>query len=77
MAITDNYIVGAVSIIVNNYFHKVGKIAIVSAMIIDENNRQQGIGKQLLNHAEKQARQLSCEFVELKSGIRRIKDSTH
>ena len=63
--------------IVNSLFHKVGKYAIVSAMIIAQNYRRQGIGNQLINYAEMQAKKIGCEFIELKSGMRRIKDGTH
>lgn len=77
LATIENEIVGSVSLIINNFFHKIGKNAIIASMVIDEKYRGKGIGQLLISYVENKARSEGCEFIELKSGIRRIKDGTH
>lgn len=73
----DEKPIGTVSMITNNYFHQVGKFAILSSLVIDQKYRANGIGNLLLDYVETYAKQNHCISIELKSGIRRIKDGTH
>ena len=77
VAVFNETVVGVASVIINDYFHKIGRIAIVTAFCIDETHRRAGIGKLLMNFVEQQAKYNSCNFVELKSGLHRIKDGSH
>lgn len=77
VAVVNEEVVGVASVIINDYFHKIGRIAIVTALCIDEKHRSAGIGKLLMNFVEQQAKYNSCNFVELKSGLHRVKDGSH
>lgn len=70
-------LIGAASVIIIDHFHQIGKAAILSLLVIDAEYRGRGVGSVLMDFLEDYAKCNSCISVELKSGVRRIKEGTH
>lgn len=70
-------VVGYFAMAIFHWFHKPQKIARLSAMVVDESHRSQGIGKALMLFAENLAREQGCETLELTSSINREAHGTH
>lgn len=64
-------VVGCVAVAITHYFHRQGSFLKVIAMIVDEQQRRSGIGKQLMHLAEKYAQDSGCSHIELTSGMHR------
>ena len=77
VAIANGQLIGATSVIIIDHFHQIGKAAILSSLVIDAEYRGRGVGSVLMDFVEDHAKCNSCISVELKSGVRRIKDGTH
>ncbi len=77
VAIANEKLIGVAAIIINDYFHKNEKFAIVSTLIVDENFRGKKVGTMLMDFIEKYAKEKGCICMELKSGQHRVKDGTH
>jgi GNAT superfamily N-acetyltransferase len=76
-AICEDKIVGVVAFAVIELFHRPGKLARITALVVDQHYRQQGVGKVLINYIEKKALHLGCENVELTSGAHRAPSGAH
>lgn len=70
-------IVGCIAVAITNYFHRNGSFLRVIAMIVDHEHRRAGIGKILMDIAEKFAREQGCSHIELTSGMHREKLGSH
>lgn len=70
-------IVGCIAVAITNYFHRPGSFLRVIAMIVDQKYRRSGIGKILMNIAEKFAREQGCSHIELTSGMHRERLGSH
>ncbi len=70
-------VVGCIAVAITNYFHRPGSFLRVIAMIVDERERRSGIGKNLMNFAEKFALDQGCSHIELTSGMHREKLGSH
>lgn len=70
-------IVGCIAVAITNYFHRPGSFLRVIAMIVDEQERRCGIGKNLMDFAEKFAIDHGCSHIELTSGMHREKLGSH
>jgi pyridoxal phosphate enzyme (YggS family) len=77
VALINDKIVGLASIIINDYFHKASKFAIISALVVDKAYRGKGIGTTLMNFVEEHAKSVGCIAIELKSGAHRTKEGTY
>lgn len=77
VATINNTVIGMISLIFCDYLHRTDRFATVSALIIEEQHRQTGIGKKLLAFVEQEAKLNECISIELKSSLQRIKDGTH
>lgn len=74
----ENKVVGCISLSEMHWFHHHnGKFARITSLVVDQNYRRQGIGKMLVQYAEKHARTSGCLAVELTSGIHRSSLGTH
>lgn len=67
----NNCVIGSISVAIIDYFHREGRFARIVAMIVDEDYRKQGVGKQLIDRAEQAIKKYHCDFVELTSGMHR------
>lgn len=70
-------IVGCIAVAITNYFHRPRSFLRVIAMIVDEQERRSGIGKNLMALAEKFALDQGCSHIELTSGMHREKLGSH
>lgn len=69
----DGNIIGFCAYAIMNNFWQEGRIAYVYAMIIDEAQRGNGIGSELLKTSFDYARKSGCKKIELDSGFPREK----
>jgi GNAT superfamily N-acetyltransferase len=52
-------------------------VARITAMVVRSETRGQGVGKRLMEHAVKWARDAGCEGIELTSGLRTEREQAH
>ena len=71
VAEVEGQVIGLMTLIVFDYFPTQEKICRVTTLVIDENIRGQGIGKQLLDMAKNQATEFSCKTLEVSTNISR------
>jgi N-acetylglutamate synthase-like GNAT family acetyltransferase len=71
VAESDGTIVGLVAIHVSGSLEYDGEIAKVSAVVVDEAARRQGVGEQLMALAEREARRRGCVLLFLTTAERR------
>jgi N-acetylglutamate synthase-like GNAT family acetyltransferase len=64
-------VVGLAGIHMVPMLHRAGHVARVTALVVDERARRQGIGAKLLAACEQAALQRGCERVEITSGLHR------
>lgn len=67
-AIDDGRIAGFCSISVKNSLLKVGYVAHIDELIVDVDNRRQGIGTLLMDTAFKLAEENNCKLLQMESG---------
>ena len=70
-------VVGCVAVAITHYFHRPGSFLRVIALVVEQQHRRQGVGRELLQHAESFAREAGCTHVELTSGVHRASIGTH
>lgn len=70
-------IVGCIAVAITNYFHRPRSFLRVIAMIVDGQERRSGIGKNLMDLAEKFALDQGCSHIELTSGMHKEKLGSH
>ncbi len=70
---TGNKIIGFASMRWKYDLWTQGKVAHLDEIIIDDSCRGKGIGKKLLNHLEKKAKQLKCNVIICESALKRKK----
>lgn len=70
-------IVGCIAVAITNYFHSPRSFLRVIAMIVDEQHRRSGIGKNLMDLVQKFAQGKGCSHIELTSGMHREKLGSH
>lgn len=73
----EGNVIGALSVIVIDFFHRKGRSMRIGSLVIDEGHRRQGIGRLLLAHAEAYAQAQGCDMLELTSDMRRAKLGSH
>lgn len=69
VAVIDNKIVGVLTSEINIQLHRERKQCFVEDLIVDEDYRNKGIGKALLQKAVEYAKENDCEVIELTSYI--------
>jgi GNAT superfamily N-acetyltransferase len=68
----DGNLVGSLTLhIVPNLTHRGAPYGIIENMVVDEDHRSRGIGRQLIEHAEGLAREAGCYKLSLTSNKRR------
>lgn len=69
----DGTVVGILAFRAFPYFHKPGKQGRVIALVVTEERRGHGIGRELMLHAERFAIECGCRKMELTTGTQREK----
>ena len=77
VAENSGQIVGCIAVAITNYFHRPRSFLRVIAMIVDGQERRSGIGKNLMDLAEKFALDQGCSHIELTSGMHKEKLGSH
>lgn len=70
-------VIGSIAVAITNYFHRPGSFLRVIALIVDQNKRRLGIGKSLMELAEKYAKEQGCTHLELTCGAHRSELGSH
>jgi GNAT superfamily N-acetyltransferase len=73
----DGVICGLIAVAALEVMHAPHRAARVSALIVDASVRRKGIGKKLIETAERLACAWGCNIIEVTSGARRAKDGAH
>ena len=71
VALIDGVVIGFIAVVITNYFHKEGSFLRIITMVVNKNNRSEGVGKQLMQIAEDFARKMGCSHTELTSATHR------
>lgn len=71
------HVIGCIAVAKTNFFHLPGCFLRIITLVVDEKNRRLGLGKNLIEIAEKYAAELGCSHIELTSGVNRAKLGSH
>lgn len=77
VGLNEDKIIGAIAVHVYDLFHCTERYAKIVSLVVDEPFRRLGVGKQLLDHAERYAREKDCGVLELTSSLKRLKYGSH
>lgn len=77
VALLDDKIIGSVAIHVYDLFHCTERYARIVSLVVDQPYRRLGVGKQLLEYAERYAMEKGCSALELTSSLKRLKYGSH
>ena len=77
VAEVSGQVVGCLALAITHYFHRPASFSRVIALVVDQNYLRNGIGKGLLELAEKYSIQNGCSHIELTSGMHREKIGSH
>ncbi len=76
VAVQNEQVVGCLAFHVFHQFHG-GRLLRVGSLIVDGSFRRQGVGRFLMEQAEKEAGERGCEAIELTSALHRQKSGSH
>lgn len=68
---------GFISVFIFPFVHEEGLIGRITALCVDEQNRQSGIGKALMKKAEEFCINNNCKRIEVTSGNRKERQISH
>jgi GNAT superfamily N-acetyltransferase len=71
VAVRERTVVGFLSFDSEPAFHREGRIGTITAICVLEDYRGNGIGRQLIEHAEAYAKQTGCVRIAVASGMQR------
>jgi GNAT superfamily N-acetyltransferase len=77
VAVIEENVVGCIAVAITDYFHRKGAFLRIITMVVDQNNRRQGIGRKLIQIAEDYAKDMKCSYIELTSGVYRESLGSH
>jgi GNAT superfamily N-acetyltransferase len=77
VALCQDRIVGYIALDAAPTFHREGKHLRVVSLVVNFRERGKGVGKALLEMAEKWAQKQGCWVIEITSSTRREKEGTH
>ena len=72
VAVSDDMIVGFVSVNIDYQLHHENKVATIEELVIDNSYRGNGIGRLLVDFSTKLALEHQCKVIELTSNFKRI-----
>lgn len=76
VAAEKEQVVGCLAFSVLNQFHG-GLLFRIVSLIVDASYRRKGVGRFLMDHAEREAGERGCVAIELTSALHRKKDGSH
>jgi predicted N-acetyltransferase YhbS len=68
----DGDVVGLIAVTTRRQFQRAGNLITIDTLIVDEQNRSQGIGEQLISVAVEAAKRSNAQAIELVSNLRRV-----
>jgi predicted N-acetyltransferase YhbS len=68
----DGDVVGLIAVTTRRQFQRAGNLITIDTLVVDEQNRSQGIGQQLVGVAVEAARRSNAQAIELVSNLRRV-----
>jgi predicted N-acetyltransferase YhbS len=68
----DGDVVGLIAVTTRRQFQRAGNLITIDTLIVDEQNRSQGIGEQLIGVAVEAAKRNNAQAIELVSNLRRV-----
>jgi N-acetylglutamate synthase-like GNAT family acetyltransferase len=77
VALNEESIVGCVALHIYDLFHCAERYSRIVSLVVKDTYRRAGIGKKLIEHAEKYAINHNCSTLELSSSLKRLKTGTH
>lgn len=77
VALLDDKMIGTIAVHVYDLFHCTERYARIVSLVVDLPYRRLGIGKQLLDYAERYAMEKGCSALELTSSLKRLKYGSH
>jgi N-acetylglutamate synthase-like GNAT family acetyltransferase len=77
VAEVEGKVVGFMTLHLIDWFHRPDRAARLSAVVVDNRYRREGIGRALVEFAEAEARRRDCSTIELTSSLRRKADGTY
>ena len=73
----NSFVIGAISCAFTDYFHKQGGFARITSLVVDEDYRNQGVGKGLIRHVENCVYKLGYNDIEITTSVHRKSSGTH
>ncbi|GHN00415.1 N-acetyltransferase [Cytophagales bacterium WSM2-2] len=77
VALHENAIVGYIGLNKNYFWEQDGHFMRIQALVVGKEHRRLGVGKKLIEHAEKLARQTGAKLILLNCGNREERKSAH
>lgn len=77
VAVADNQVVGYIGINKNYFWEQDGTFIRIQALVVKKEFRRHHVGRQLIEAAEKHARQLKSRLLILNSGNREEREAAH
>lgn len=77
VALLEDKIIGSVAVHVYDLFHCTERYGRIVSLVVDQPYRRLGVGKQLLEYAERYAMEKGCSALELTSSLKRLKYGSH
>jgi GNAT superfamily N-acetyltransferase len=71
LAENDDQIVALMDLTFRDTFFHGGRTMVIEDLVVDERLRRRGIGRQLVRHAERIAREHGCRAIEVSSSLHR------
>jgi predicted N-acetyltransferase YhbS len=68
----DGDVVGVIAVTTRRQFQRAGNLITIDTLVVDESNRSQGIGEQLVGVAVEAALRSNAQAIELVSDLRRV-----
>jgi predicted N-acetyltransferase YhbS len=73
VATEDESIIGCIALHLYDLFHSTERYARIVSLVVNDSHRRKGIGKRLLQYAEKFASKKNCSMLELSTSLKREK----
>lgn len=71
-AVIETQVVGCMAFTTLDFFHERAKVFRITTLIVDQNFRNQGIGRSFIKIAEWLAKEMGCAIIELTSSTKRV-----
>lgn len=72
VAMSNGHVIGFMSLTYDMRLSEVGKVTVIDELVVDEKQRNSGIGSALIHYAINCAIKNSCGYIEVSTNLRRI-----